>query len=651
VIDLVTRDEEAVTQLIRTLAFGVITGQSILERPADLAIASGQLARHRDLEARLRVAASGSFGPITSATLDDAKTNELQQVLQDGVDGKDVSVDQLIGETGTAIITSRTALKRQITDELNGKADAVRAQAAADRDDASSRQNLTLVLTGGALLLAVGVTLIASRSITKPLHRLSVDAEEMARVRLPHTVQSILDTPLGEDVELPELVAIDASGGFEIAELAGALNTVQSSAAELAVEQAMLRRNISDSFVNLGRRNQNLLSRQLDGITELERSEGDPDQLEKLFAIDHLATRMRRNAESLLLLAGLEPHRQWSAPVAIIDVVRGALGEVQDYDRVDMRTLDEAFINGANAADLTHLVAELLENALNYSPPGRDVELHGRRTATGYKLAVVDHGIGMSADEIVQRNVRLAGRESFTVAPSKYLGHYVVGRQAVRMGISVHLEETPAGGVTAVIDCTNVLNEVVDGVAAAQDHVVDPAVIPEAPAPVDTPSAPVAEAPAPAVETPSPAAPGAPVETTASGYTKRVRGANTPRTDVAPARAGATEAVAATSDVRSALSGLQSGQDQARSDLAAGVAPPPVAPAEEPAPVETTASGYTKRVRGANTPRTDVTPARTNGSDPVGAGAPAEGLRSALSGLQAGQDRARLSSTDNNQDN
>ena len=239
-----------------------------------------------------------------------------------------------------------------------------------------------LIATGAVLLLAVGVTLLASRSITKPLARLVGDAEDMASTRLPNTVQDILDAPLGDDVAMPDLAEVDRSGGYEIAEVATALNTVQASAAELAVEQAVLRRNIADSFVNLGRRNQNLLNRQLESITEMERQESDPDELQKLFTLDHLATRMRRNAESLLLLAGLEPHRQWSAPVAIVDVLRGALGEVEDYDRVVIEELDAATISGTAAADLTHLVAELLENALNFSPPGRDVEIIGRARAT-----------------------------------------------------------------------------------------------------------------------------------------------------------------------------------------------------------------------------------------------------------------------------
>ena len=234
--------------------------------------------------------------------------------------------------------------------------------------------------------------------------------------------------------------------------MAAALSDVQSSAVDLAVEQAVLRRNISDSYINLGRRNQNLLSRQLDFITELERNETDPDSLEGLFRLDHLATRMRRNAESLLVLAGIEPPRQWSAPVQVADVVRAALGEVEDYQRCVVRHLEPASVTGAVAADLAHVLAELIENALSFSPPDQSVEVKGRLTTAGYTVAITDNGLGMSGDDVERANRRLAGKESFTVAPSRYLGHYVAGHLASRLGIVVELQDSPAGGITARVD-------------------------------------------------------------------------------------------------------------------------------------------------------------------------------------------------------
>ena len=304
----------------------------------------------------------------------------------------------------------------------------------------------------GGLLVALLVTWIASRSITRPLRSLKRQAEEMADTRLPAAVRQILDTPAGEDVVIPEVEPITVKTKDEVSQVAAALSKVQSSAVDLAVEQAVLRRNISDSYINLGRRNQNLLSRQLDFITDLERNEADPDTLEGLFRLDHLATRMRRNAESLLVLAGIEPPRQWSAPVKVADVVRAALGEVEDYQRVVVRNLEPAAVTGAVAADVAHVLAELIENGLSFSPPEQSVEVKGRLTTAGYTLAITDNGLGMAPDDVERANRRLAGKESFTVAPSRYLGHYVAGHLASRLGIVVELQDSPAGGVTARID-------------------------------------------------------------------------------------------------------------------------------------------------------------------------------------------------------
>ena len=238
----------------------------------------------------------------------------------------------------------------------------------------------------------------------------------------------------------------------EVSDVADALNTVQDSALDLAVEQAVLRRNIADSFVNLGRRNQNLLGRQLDFITELESNETDADTLSNLFRLDHLATRMRRNAESLLVLAGIDPPRQWAAPVRLTDVIRAALGEVEDYQRVTVRGVEPATILGSAAADLAHLLAELIENALVFSPPDQTVDIRGRNRPDGYTLAIIDSGLGMPAADVASANRRLAGAESFTIAPSKYLGHYVAGNLAARHGIRVHLDNSPGNGITATID-------------------------------------------------------------------------------------------------------------------------------------------------------------------------------------------------------
>ena len=256
---------------------------------------------------------------------------------------------------------------------------------------------------------------------------------------------------MNESVVQPEVEPVRVKAGGEVHDVEVALNKVQDSAVSLAVEQATLRRNIADAYVNLGRRNQNLLSRQLEFITQLENDESDPETLEHLFRLDHLATRMRRNAESLLVLAGLAPPRTWSAPVAMGDVVRGALGEVEGYRRVRLRHVDDARVDGAAAADVSHVIAELVENALSFSPPDADVEVYGRRDDHGYVITIVDSGIGMHDEELERANALISSASALTLAPSRFLGHYVVAQLAARHGLVVHLAASPAGGLTAMI--------------------------------------------------------------------------------------------------------------------------------------------------------------------------------------------------------
>ncbi len=343
---------------------------------------------------------------------------------------------------------------------LDAQADSLRAQA-------DARRRLYL---GSALAVVAAALLIAwrvSRSITRPLRDLSVDARAMATYRLPVAVQDILDAPPGEDLVVPEADPIVVRARDEVAEVARAFNEVQESALGLAVEQAALRRNVAESYVNLGRRNQNLLSRLLSAVGELERGETDTDRLSQLYRLDHLATRIRRNADSLLVLSQAEAPTTWQPPVALADVVRAALGEIENFDRVLVRTLDPAMVLGGASGDLAHLLAELIENGLRHSPPRELVEVSGRATPEGYSITVVDHGLGMTTDDIERANQRLAGAESFTVTPAKYLGHYVTAVLAARHGISVRLQGSVVVGVAALVDLPRALiTQAADAAAA-----------------------------------------------------------------------------------------------------------------------------------------------------------------------------------------
>jgi signal transduction histidine kinase len=330
----------------------------------------------------------------------------------------------------------------------------LRDEAERMNDAAAATRRSYLLIVAVVWIVALTGMSVVGQSIVRTLRSLTAQADDVARRRLPTAVGSVLDTPRGTDIDIPEPEPVAVGSRDEVSDVASAINTVQQSALDLAVGQAAMRRNTSDSLVNLGRRQQNLLVRQISFITELEERETDPDTLANLFHLDHLATRMRRNAESLLVLGGVQarPRHQPGALARITDVIRAALGEVEDYPRVVAPAIEPVKVMGHAVADLVHLLAELVDNALQYSPPQSVVEVRGQRQPAGYRLTLVDDGIGMHPDEIDRANRRLAGAETFTVAPSKYLGHYVTGHLAARHDIDVRLQGSPLGGVTAIVD-------------------------------------------------------------------------------------------------------------------------------------------------------------------------------------------------------
>jgi signal transduction histidine kinase len=300
-----------------------------------------------------------------------------------------------------------------------------------------------------ALTVAAMVTLVvgAARSVIGPLGVLAREADDVSSERLPGAV-AILQAA-DTEVPRPSPVAAPERAATEIKLVATALGRVQDTALELAGEQAMIRRNTAASLANLGRRNQNLVRRQLSLISEFEREELDPTALSKLFQLDHLATRMRRNAESLLVLVGETSPRTWSPPLPVVDVIRAALSEVEEYRRVVVRRADEAWINGAAVAEIAHMLAELVENGLAFSPPDREVEIYGRKAGERYLLVVVDYGIGMAPEALAKATARLRDEENFLVAPTRFLGHYVVGRLARQLSVHVELSDSPTAGMTA----------------------------------------------------------------------------------------------------------------------------------------------------------------------------------------------------------
>jgi len=324
----------------------------------------------------------------------------------------------------------------------------IQARAAVLQDAATRRMGL---LVGAVIICFIGsvyLATVASRSIAAPLATLADEANRLAGERLPEAVRKAIS---GDDDAPPLTVLVPAGASDEVRRVADALDRVQATAYSLATEQAMLRRSTTESLANLGRRNQNLLRRQLGFITSLEREESDPTGLANLFELDHLATRMRRNAESLLVLVGAASPRQWSDPLPIADVIRAAVSEVEEYRRVALRRVDDALVAGAVVSGVAHMLAELVENGLAFSPPDADVEIQGRRIGDSYLIAITDQGIGMGRADLELANQRLRGEGDFITAPTRFLGHYVVGRLATDMDIDVQLAPSPVTGVTARI--------------------------------------------------------------------------------------------------------------------------------------------------------------------------------------------------------
>jgi signal transduction histidine kinase len=319
---------------------------------------------------------------------------------------------------------------------------------AAQQDTVDLRLNI--IYGAGALVLllaAIAVTLVV-RGIVKPVRSLTAAALDAANNRLPRVVAEIATLP--DDAPTPSLPKFEVTTRDELSTLASALTSLQDSAVELALDQRRNEKANSETLVNLGRRNQSLLTRMLSYVTELEHDERDAKVLDKLFRLDHLTTRIRRNAESLLVLAGAKQTRTWSKPIAIADVLQAALSEIEEYTRVTIHHVDTARVHGGVAADLTHMLAELLENATRFSPRERQVLVVGRLTPSGYQFDLIDAGLGMSEEELEAANSRIS--EAGQKRPdTKVLGHHVVGRIAARRGIFVRLLPSVQTGITAQV--------------------------------------------------------------------------------------------------------------------------------------------------------------------------------------------------------
>jgi signal transduction histidine kinase len=317
---------------------------------------------------------------------------------------------------------------------------------AADRAAVTSTTIIAVVLA-----LTIVLSVLMARSMVRPLGVLRQAANDVAERQLPGVVDRLRRERDAEPDPASETAPIGITSADEIGQVARAFDSVHQVAVKIATDQAMLRRDVADMFLNLARRSQSLVDRQLELIDDLEQSEPDPKALDDLFHLDHLATRMRRNAENLIVLSGAEPPRRWVEPIPLGDVVRGASAEVEGYTRVVVQRIQGLGISGQAASDVIHLLAELLENAAAFSPPETIVTVSAHPAAAGHVLEIEDRGIGIQPGDLEEINRRLEQSPGVDASLSRRMGLFVVGRLAARYGIKVRLRASFYGGVTAMV--------------------------------------------------------------------------------------------------------------------------------------------------------------------------------------------------------
>lgn len=440
-----------------------------------------QLARVKEMSSRIRAqlyaaARAGQYAPEDVVELTDlraqqltaladfrvtATSNQVARYEQATADPRFVAAVQMEGTTIVGGTTNpavlepngwwsasqdRHQLLRQVETSVLG--DAVNL---ADRRSDQQLQR-TLLVAGavlGVLFIALLTSVMIGRSIARSLRTLRSQALQVAQLDLPDTLQRLRSVESG--VPQIDIAPAAVRTRDEIGEVAEAFVAVHRSAVTVAVEQAVMRRNVNAMFVNLARRSQVLVERQLELLDELERDEGDPEQLENLFKLDHLAARMRRNDESLLVLAGTEASRRWSRPVALSAVTLAAAAEIEQYPRIRHDIEDRLYIVGHAVGDLVHLLAELLENATAFSPPYTNVHVTGHEYAPqAVLLEITDEGMGMSIESIEQANLTLAEPPVADVAASERMGLFVVSHLAARLGVRVRLRPAERGLVANV---------------------------------------------------------------------------------------------------------------------------------------------------------------------------------------------------------
>jgi signal transduction histidine kinase len=434
--------------------------------------------REQDAYVQAVVASAIAGGRIDAPSIDQARNATLRRsiavdefrsavgtdnaALADAVVGPDVdSRDRLAqvvlgrGSAGLPLQVSAqdwdnasNAVQQKVTDVSDQLRERLQANAAALQNGARNAAGVASVVLLLALMAGAAVVFFVTRSLLRPLRLLRRTALDVAERRLPAAVRSLRE---GEAPDT-EVTRTPIETREEIGEVARAFDQVHEQAVRLAAEQAGLRTAFNSIFVNLSRRSQALVERQLRLIEQLENKEEDPEALAELFQLDHLATRMRRNSENLLVLSGTDLARRGGRPVPLVDVLRAAASEVEQYQRVELASPPSVQLLGRTAGDVVHLVAELLENAAAFSAPETRVDVGARPDQDGaIVLEISDRGVGMTDQDLGEANQRLGSPPTVDVSASRRMGLFVVGRLAIRHGIGVTLRTRDGGGVIAAV--------------------------------------------------------------------------------------------------------------------------------------------------------------------------------------------------------
>jgi signal transduction histidine kinase len=388
------------------------------------------------------------FQDIVSGASVDGRNRLVKLALAQDYERKPVSITDAevlkIGEDTANLV-------REVAIDMEAQADATTTRLASEARAAAWRDAALVAIS---LLIAFGLMAMVAQSMLRPLRVLRRSALDVARNQLPEAIRRIRSHRDPERAAEEAIVPVPLNTTEEVGQVARAFDLVQREAVRLAVEQVALRANVNDMFINLSRRSQALVERQISVIDRLEQDEQDPDHLASLFELDHLATQMRRNSENLLVLSGTTVNRRVTRPVAIAEVLGAAVSEVEKYARVQIAPTPDLMVQGRVVNDLAHLIAELLDNATAFSKPTTKVTVRTIETRKGeIAIRIHDRGVGMQDVDITEANQKLAEPPEVDVSVAREMGLYVVGQLAKRHEIRVTLANNDdiEGGVTAQV--------------------------------------------------------------------------------------------------------------------------------------------------------------------------------------------------------